>query len=172
MCRFLALLGGTVPISPIILTAAADRSDQRAVASSVGFIYTCYGLSFISPLIGGWLAQVFGLELCYIYAAILLWIGMGVALLLPKGYRKKKTDSGLLKYGSKNLGRGGQNQGQGDQNHNRGGDKLAYELEGVIGFKRVGRREYQPQHNVEYCYGCNNNVANISGLHAIFLLIH
>lgn len=80
----IALLGATIPISPIILTAAADQSDPAAMASSVGFIYTCYGLSFISPLIGGWLAQLYHLELCYVYAAILLWIGAGVALLLPR----------------------------------------------------------------------------------------
>ena len=80
----IALLGATVPISPIILTAAADRSDQAAMASSVGFIYTCHGLGFISPLIGGWLAELYRLEWCYVYAAILLWIGAGVALLLPK----------------------------------------------------------------------------------------
>ncbi|MEM7035045.1 MAG: MFS transporter, partial [Chloroflexota bacterium] len=55
----LAVLGGTVSISPIILTAAADRSDPSVMASSVGFIYTCYGLSFISPLIGGWLAELY-----------------------------------------------------------------------------------------------------------------
>jgi len=80
----IALLGATIPISPIILTAAADRSDQAAMASSVGFIYTCHGLGFISPLIGGWLAGLYRLEWCYVYAAILLWIGAGVALLLPK----------------------------------------------------------------------------------------
>jgi len=80
----LVLLGATIPISPVILTAAADRSDQAAMASSVGFIYTCHGLSFISPLIGGWLAELYRLEWCYVYAAILLWIGAGVASLLPR----------------------------------------------------------------------------------------
>jgi len=54
------------------------------MASSVGFIYTCHGLSFISPLIGGWLAELYRLEWCYVYAAILLWIGACVASLLPK----------------------------------------------------------------------------------------
>jgi len=79
----IALLGATVPISPIILTAAVDRSDKSAMASSVGFIYTCLGLGFVSPLIGGWLAELYRLEWCYVYAAILLWIAAGVALLLP-----------------------------------------------------------------------------------------
>lgn len=80
----IVLLGTTIPISPVILTAAADRSDQATMASSVGFIYTCHGLSFISPLIGGWLAELYRLEWCYVYAAILLWIGAGVASLLPR----------------------------------------------------------------------------------------
>lgn len=80
----IAILGATIPISPIILTAAADRSDPSVMASSVGFIYTCHGLAFISPLIGGWLAEVYRLELCYVYAAVLLWISACVALLLPK----------------------------------------------------------------------------------------
>ena len=80
----ITLLGATVSISPIILTAAADRSDQAALASSIGFIYTCYGLSFISPLIGGWLAEAYTLTWSYAYAAMLLLIGAGVAMLLPK----------------------------------------------------------------------------------------
>lgn len=83
----ITLLGATVSISPIILTAAADRSDQAALASSIGFIYTCYGLSFISPLIGGWLAEVYSLTWSYAYAAMLLWIGAGVAMLLPTDKR-------------------------------------------------------------------------------------
>lgn len=77
-----ALVGAASPISPIILTAAADHSDQDALASSVGLIYTCYGLSFLSPLIGGWLAEVYSLELSYTFAALLLWLGACIALLL------------------------------------------------------------------------------------------
>ncbi len=83
------LLGVTVPISPIILSAAADRSDQATMASSVGLIYTCYGLSFISTFLGGWLAEVHSLELSYIFAAVFFWIGARTALLLP---RKKSAN--------------------------------------------------------------------------------
>jgi MFS transporter, FSR family, fosmidomycin resistance protein len=92
----IVLLGATIPISPIILTAAADRSDRVAMASSIGFIYTCHGLGFISPLIGGWLAELYSLELCYIYAAIVLWIGAGVALLLPKQQALPTDETVLL----------------------------------------------------------------------------
>jgi hypothetical protein len=38
----------------------------------------------VSPIVGGWLAELFRLEWCYAYAAILLWIAAGIALLLPK----------------------------------------------------------------------------------------
>lgn len=79
-----ALLGVVVPISPIILTAAADRSAPEVMASSVGLIYTCYGLGFISPLIGGWIAEVSSLSISYTFAAVLFWIGALITLLLPK----------------------------------------------------------------------------------------
>jgi predicted MFS family arabinose efflux permease len=78
------LIGMTVPISPIILTAAADRSDQDALASSVGLIYTFHGLGFISPLVGGWLAVQYGLNISYIYAGLLLWCSAGVTLFLSE----------------------------------------------------------------------------------------
>lgn len=68
----IALVGVTVPISPIILTAAADRSDQDALASPVGLIYTCYGFGFISPLVDGWLAEWYSLNVSYLYAGLLL----------------------------------------------------------------------------------------------------
>ena len=61
-----ALFGLVSPISPIILTAAADLSDEEILASSVGLIYTCYGLGFLSPLAGGWLAMRFGLMASYV----------------------------------------------------------------------------------------------------------
>lgn len=79
-----ALLGVTVPISPIILTAAADRSAPEVMATSIGLIYTCYGLGFVSPLIGGWLAELSGLSFSYLFAALLFWMGAAVTLLLPK----------------------------------------------------------------------------------------
>ena len=80
----LALLGMTIPISPIILTAAADHTEPEVLASSVGLIYTCYGLGFISPLIGGLLAEAYSLTLSYLFAALLLWIGAAVTLLLDR----------------------------------------------------------------------------------------
>ena len=80
----LILLGISSPISPIILTAAADRSDKDAMASSIGLIYTCYGLSFVSTFLGGWLAELYSIEMSYIFAAILLLVGARVVFFLPK----------------------------------------------------------------------------------------
>lgn len=77
-----ALVGFVTPVSPIILTAAADVSDDKALASSIGFIYTCHGLGFLSPLVGGALAGPFGLSVSYTFFAVAIWCGAGAALLL------------------------------------------------------------------------------------------
>ena len=79
----IALAGLAMPISPIVLTAAADMSAKEALASSVGFIYTFHGLGFIAPIIGGFLAESFGMSANYIFAAILIWSSGGVSLMLP-----------------------------------------------------------------------------------------
>lgn len=80
----LAIITGIfTPISPIILTAAADVADEKVLASSIGLIYTFYGLGFLSPLIGGWLADHFQLEAGYLFFALMAWIGAGVSTMLP-----------------------------------------------------------------------------------------
>lgn len=84
------LVGIATPISPILLTAAADRSDQSVLASSVGYIYTCQGLGFFSPLIGGWLAQQSGLTSSYIFYAI----AFGSAAFLSTKLAARSTDKG------------------------------------------------------------------------------
>ena len=78
-----ALAGLSGPISPIILTAAADLCDRRALASSVGFIYTCHGLGFLSPLVGGVLAEVFSIEWSYVFFSAVTLAAAAVALGLP-----------------------------------------------------------------------------------------
>ncbi|MEZ4861533.1 MAG: MFS transporter [Caldilineaceae bacterium] len=84
MLILLAILIGVVtPISPIILTAAADVADEKALASSIGFIYTFYGLGFLSPLIGGWLADHFQLEISYLFFGLVASIGALVSTRLP-----------------------------------------------------------------------------------------
>jgi MFS family permease len=78
-----ALIGVVTPISPIILTAAADLCEQDVLASSVGVIYTAYGLGFLSPLVGGWLATQFGWPAAYLFFGLSAWTGAGVSTLLP-----------------------------------------------------------------------------------------
>ena len=82
-----ALLGAISPISPIILTATADLCDEQILASSVGFIYTCHGLGFLSPLIGGWLAERSGLSVSYVFFAAAVLAGAGVSATLPRRTR-------------------------------------------------------------------------------------
>ena len=79
----LVISGITGPISPIILTAASDFADRDTLASSVGFIYTCYGLGFLSPMMGGWLAEAFGLSMPFFLAALFIWAAAVLSLKLP-----------------------------------------------------------------------------------------
>lgn len=80
---FLVISGITGPVSPIILTAASDFADRETLASSVGFIYTCYGLGFLSPIAGGWLAEGFGISMPFFLSALLMWAGAFFSLKLP-----------------------------------------------------------------------------------------
>jgi len=87
-------VGIVSPISPVILTAAADACDEEVLASSVGFIYTCHGLGFLSTLVGGWLAEKFGLSASYVFFAAAMWGGMAVSALLPG--RVMKREKGVV----------------------------------------------------------------------------
>jgi len=82
------IVGVFSPISPIILTATADVADETILASSIGFVYTLYGLGFLSPLIGGWLADYFQLEISYLFFALAAWGGAVVAMQLPRHFTK------------------------------------------------------------------------------------
>ena len=91
---FLVISVITAPGSPIILTAAADFADRETLASSVGFIYTCYGLGFLSPMVGGWLAEGFGLSMPFFLSAGLIWAAAALSLKLPgKASLTGRTDS-------------------------------------------------------------------------------
>jgi MFS family permease len=89
-----ALMGVVSPISPIILTAAADLCEQEILATSVGAIYTAYGLGFLSPLIGGWLAARLGWATSYTFFAAATWAAAGVATMLP-GRQEEIEKSGI-----------------------------------------------------------------------------
>ena len=80
---FLVASGVAGPISTIILTATADFADRKTLASSVGFIYTCYGLGFLSPVMGGWLAERFGLSMPFFLSAFFILAAAVLSLKLP-----------------------------------------------------------------------------------------
>ncbi|MCY3822490.1 MAG: MFS transporter [Nitrospinae bacterium] len=86
-----ALTGVVGFVSPIILTAAADFSEKDILASSVGFIYTCHGLSFLAPLLGGWLAGQVSLDASYFCFAIMSWLAVSTSAQL-RG-KKQRPDN-------------------------------------------------------------------------------
>ncbi|MBW1963522.1 MAG: MFS transporter [Deltaproteobacteria bacterium] len=79
----MGLLGIVTFISPIIMTAATLLVDDSVRTSTVGMIYTAYELQFISPLIGGWIADYYSLRCSFLLFASVLLIG-GVASLTLK----------------------------------------------------------------------------------------
>tara|TARA_B100000029_G_scaffold3656_1_gene4337 strand:- start:752 stop:1936 length:1185 start_codon:yes stop_codon:yes gene_type:complete len=74
------LVGAVSHVSPIILTATADFADEKVLTSSVGFIYTCHGLNFISPLIGGVIASEVGLDSSYFFYSFAVLLGLWFVL--------------------------------------------------------------------------------------------
>lgn len=66
LCLMAVMAGAFSFVSPIILTATADLCEPEVLASSVGVIYTANGLNFLAPLIGGWLAEGYSLDVSFI----------------------------------------------------------------------------------------------------------
>jgi len=84
MMILMALLGMVCFISPIILTAATTLVDQSVRSSAVGMIYTAHELQFLSPMIGGYIAQRFSLPACFALFSVILVVGGVVSLLLQE----------------------------------------------------------------------------------------
>ncbi|MBW2147719.1 MAG: MFS transporter [Deltaproteobacteria bacterium] len=84
MIILMALLGMVSFISPILMTAATSLVDRSVRTSTVGMIYTAHELQFLSPMIGGWIAQQFSLPACFMFFAVVLVLGGGVSLLLQE----------------------------------------------------------------------------------------
>ena len=79
-----ALVGAFSHVSPIILTATADFADKNVLTSSVGFIYTCHGLNFLSPLIGGVIANEVGIDASYFFYSFSALLGLWFVLKMEK----------------------------------------------------------------------------------------
>ncbi len=96
----LAAASGVVGfVSPIILTAAADFSEEEVLTSSVGLIYTCHGLSFLAPLLGGWIAERAGLDASYFCFAVMAWLAVSTSTRL-RGKAGTETTGGGAHHGS------------------------------------------------------------------------
>lgn len=84
MVFLMGLLGVVSFISPILMTAATSLVDQSVRTSTVGMIYTAYEIQFLSPIIGGWIAQTYSLKACFIFFAGVLVLGSVASLLLQE----------------------------------------------------------------------------------------
>ncbi len=84
MVILMGLLGMVCFISPIILTAAATLVDRSVRSSTIGMIYTAHELQFLSPMIGGYIAQRFSLTVCFALFSVILVMGGVVSLLLQE----------------------------------------------------------------------------------------
>ena len=84
MAVLMAFLGIASFISPIVMTAATTLVDRSIRSSTVGMIYTAHELQFLSPIIGGWIAQHFSIQACFIFFAAILVLGGVVSLLLQE----------------------------------------------------------------------------------------
>ena len=71
-------------ISPVVMTAATSLVDRSIRSSAVGMIYTAHELQFLSPMIGGYIAQQFSMQACFTFLAAILVLGGGVSLLLQE----------------------------------------------------------------------------------------
>jgi len=84
MVILMGVLGVVSFISPIIMTAATSLVDESVRTSTVGMIYTAYEIQFLSPILGGWIAQTYSLKACFIFFAGVLVLGIIASLLLQE----------------------------------------------------------------------------------------
>jgi len=84
MAVLMAVLGMASHISPVVMTAATSLVDRSIRSSAVGMIYTAHELQFLSPMIGGYIAQQFSMQACFTFLAAILVLGGGVSLLLQE----------------------------------------------------------------------------------------
>jgi ACS family hexuronate transporter-like MFS transporter len=84
MALLMALLGMVSFISPILMTAATTLVDRSVRSSTVGILYTSHELNFLSPIIGGWIAQRFSLQACFTFFAVILVLGGCVSFFLQE----------------------------------------------------------------------------------------
>ncbi len=77
---FVVIAGFANSINPIVLTATADSCAPSELTSSVGLVYWLHSMWFIGPLLGGAIANHFGLIWVYVFAAAVFAGAAGVTV--------------------------------------------------------------------------------------------
>ena len=73
------------PVPSLVLAVGTELVEERQRSSSVGLIYGMNeGASTLSPIIGGFVAQAFGLRLAFLFYALMFAAGGLVAILLHR----------------------------------------------------------------------------------------
>ena len=68
-----------------VLAVGTELVEERQRASAIGLVYALNeGASTLSPLIGGFVAQAFGLRLSFLFYALLFAISTAIALILHR----------------------------------------------------------------------------------------
>lgn len=86
----LAVGGLLSPVPSLVLAVGTELVDERQRASAIGLVYAVNeGASTLSPLIGGFVAQVFSLRLSFLFYAFLFGISTVVAFILHRVSRHR-----------------------------------------------------------------------------------
>ncbi len=80
----------------LVLAVGTELVEERHRASAVGLVYACNeGASTLSPLIGGLVAEAFGLRFSFLFYALLFLAATAVALILHRvGARLTAAEEG------------------------------------------------------------------------------
>ena len=94
LVQLLLMLGFFLaPVPSLVLAVGTELVEERQRASAVGLVYAANeGASTISPLIGGLVAEVFGLRISFLFYALLFLAATAIAVVLHRvGMRLKET---------------------------------------------------------------------------------
>ncbi len=78
------------PVPSLVLAVGTELVDERQRASAIGLVYAVNeGASTLSPLIGGLVAQSFGLRLSFLFYAFLFGVSTVIAFILHRVSRHR-----------------------------------------------------------------------------------
>jgi FSR family fosmidomycin resistance protein-like MFS transporter len=92
---FIAILGFFLyAIRPVIQAWLMDTTPKKMAGTSVGFLFGIQSLgSSISPLLGGMIADKYGLVFAFYFLAVLITIAKILAFLIPREREKNMNDT-------------------------------------------------------------------------------